>query len=184
MGKELDWGKCPECGEELFNISDHEENLVMCTKCGKTFPEPPLGPATKKRKAKKGKEMRLPFGKHKGRTLREIMHEEPGYLCWFHDTVEDQRGAQGGDGGVARVPGEVGGVQGTTIGQAAHAGGDDRGCRRQDVQGRAHAAGSGLPLRRAVPSGWRLGARLHDLPRDVGRGRASRRTPEGEVRPC
>ncbi len=33
----------------------------------------------------------LPFGKHKGRTLREIMHEEPGYLCWFHDTIEDQR---------------------------------------------------------------------------------------------
>jgi uncharacterized protein (DUF3820 family) len=90
-GQELDWGKCPECGEELFNISDHEENLVMCTECGKTFPEPPLGPVTKKRKEKMGKELRLPFGKHKGRTLREVMREEPGYLCWFHDTVEDQR---------------------------------------------------------------------------------------------
>jgi uncharacterized protein (DUF3820 family) len=89
--KELDWGKCPECGEELFNISDHEENLVMCTECGKTFPEPPLGPVTKKRKEKKGKELRLPFGKHKGKAISVILVEEPGYLCWFHDSVEDQR---------------------------------------------------------------------------------------------
>ncbi len=89
--QELDWGRCPDCGEELFNISDHEENVVMCTKCGKTFPEPPLGPVTKKRKAKKGKELRLPFGKHKGRTLREIMHEDPSYLAWFYDSVEDQQ---------------------------------------------------------------------------------------------
>jgi hypothetical protein len=41
--------------------------------------------------ARKKKEIMLPFGKFKGRTLREIMHEEPGYLCWFYDTVEDQQ---------------------------------------------------------------------------------------------
>ena len=87
-GQELDWGKCPECGEELLNVSDSEENLVMCTECGKTFPEPPLGPVKKKRKEKKGKELRLPFGKHKGRTLAAVLQEEPSYLCWFVETVE------------------------------------------------------------------------------------------------
>ncbi len=40
---------------------------------------------------KKKVEIMLPFGKHKDRTLGDVMHEEPGYLCWFHDTVEDQR---------------------------------------------------------------------------------------------
>ena len=90
-GQELDWGRCPDCGEELLNVSDSEENLVMCTECGKTFPEPPLGPVTKKRKEKKGKELRLPFGRFKGRTLVDVMREEPSYLCWFHDTVEDRR---------------------------------------------------------------------------------------------
>jgi ribosomal protein S27AE len=87
-GQELDWGRCPDCGEELFNISDSEENLVMCGKCGKTFPEPPLGPVTKRRKEKKGKELRLPFGKHKGKAISVILVEEPGYLCWFHDAVD------------------------------------------------------------------------------------------------
>ena len=33
----------------------------------------------------------LPFGKFKGRTLVDVMREEPGYLCWFYDTIEDQR---------------------------------------------------------------------------------------------
>ena len=87
-GKKPDWGRCPDCGEELFNISDCEENLVMCTECGKTFPEPPLGAVTKKRKAKKGKEQRLPFGKHKGKSLEIVLAEEPGYLCWFYDAVD------------------------------------------------------------------------------------------------
>lgn len=40
---------------------------------------------------KENDEIMLPFGKFKGRTLREIMYEEPGYLCWFHDTVDDQQ---------------------------------------------------------------------------------------------
>ena len=40
---------------------------------------------------KKEVEIMLPFGKHKGRTLRAVFDEEPGYLCWFYDSVEDQR---------------------------------------------------------------------------------------------
>ena len=40
---------------------------------------------------KKEVEIMLPFGKFKGRTLGEVMHEEPTYLCWFYDTIEDQR---------------------------------------------------------------------------------------------
>ena len=86
-----DWGTCPECGEELMNISDCEENLVMCTECGRTFPEPPLGPVTKKkrtRKAKKEKDLRMPFGKHKGKAISVVFAEEPGYLCWFYDAVD------------------------------------------------------------------------------------------------
>ena len=42
-------------------------------------------------KGKKEVETVLPFGKHKGRTLQEVMREEPGYLCWFYDSVEDQQ---------------------------------------------------------------------------------------------
>jgi hypothetical protein len=40
---------------------------------------------------RKKDEIMLPFGKHKGRTLREIMKEEPTYLCWFYDTIENQQ---------------------------------------------------------------------------------------------
>ncbi len=42
-------------------------------------------------KRKKNDEIMLPFGKFKDRTLREIMHEEPTYLAWFYDSVEDQQ---------------------------------------------------------------------------------------------
>ena len=40
------------------------------------------------RKKKSQREPTFPFGKHKGKTLLTVMHEEPSYLCWFADTVE------------------------------------------------------------------------------------------------
>ena len=85
-GKKPDWGTCPNCREELLNISGSEENLLLCGKCGKTFPEP--APITKKTKAKRKQKLRLPFGKHKGKSLEIVFAEEPSYLCWFYDAVD------------------------------------------------------------------------------------------------
>jgi hypothetical protein len=42
-------------------------------------------------KKKKQEPPVMPFGKHRGRALSEILNEEPSYLAWFYDTVEDQR---------------------------------------------------------------------------------------------
>jgi hypothetical protein len=86
--KKLDWGGCPDCGEELINISDSEDNLLLCGKCGKTFPEPALGPITKKRRVQKKAEVRFPIGKHKGQGIASVFAEEPSYLCWFYDAVD------------------------------------------------------------------------------------------------
>ena len=39
-------------------------------------------------KKKKQEPTVMPIGKHKGRSLQEVLREEPGYLCWFYDTVD------------------------------------------------------------------------------------------------
>ena len=37
------------------------------------------------------KELTLPFGKHKGKTLPVVLADEPSYLCWFVESVEGCR---------------------------------------------------------------------------------------------
>ena len=88
----------------------------MRTECGKTFPEPPLFLVTKNmRKEKKGKELRLPFGTRAGCCKRSW--EEPSLLSVW--TIPSRPNcSQAGHGKPAAVPGEVGGVQGTTVGQS------------------------------------------------------------------
>jgi hypothetical protein len=39
-------------------------------------------------KKKKQEPLVMPFGKHKGRALSEILNEEPSYLAWFYDHVD------------------------------------------------------------------------------------------------
>jgi len=40
------------------------------------------------RKKKQDTEFVMPFGKFKGRTLKEVMQAEPSYLCWFTASIE------------------------------------------------------------------------------------------------
>ena len=39
-------------------------------------------------KKKKQEPPVMPFGKHRGRALSEILNEEPSYLAWFYDHVD------------------------------------------------------------------------------------------------
>jgi hypothetical protein len=32
----------------------------------------------------------MPYGKYHGMTIEEVFETEPGYLAWFHETVEGQ----------------------------------------------------------------------------------------------
>ena len=43
-------------------------------------------------KKKKQEPPVMPFGKHKGRALSEILDEEPTYLAWFYDHVDGNEG--------------------------------------------------------------------------------------------
>jgi hypothetical protein len=40
------------------------------------------------KKKKQDPRLEMPIGKHKGKPLTTILAEEPGYLCWFFDTVD------------------------------------------------------------------------------------------------
>ena len=40
------------------------------------------------KKKPKEKPIVMPIGKHKGKALSVVFAEEPGYLCWFYDTVD------------------------------------------------------------------------------------------------
>jgi hypothetical protein len=34
----------------------------------------------------------MPFGKHRGKTVYEVLGQDPSYLGWFHDTVDGNEG--------------------------------------------------------------------------------------------
>ena len=48
-------------------------------------------------------EPRMPFGKYRGKSVSEVLRQDPSYLTWFCDNVAGNGVHQGGDPRVARL---------------------------------------------------------------------------------